>query len=259
MPLPGPLKPGTFGAGGDKFDRTMQFPGEFHSKNLTPFALNAWSDGEIYRAITSGVSRDGHPCFPVMPYTYYNKLATEDVYSIIAYLRTLDPIETKPYPESVIDFPVSVIMRTIPEPAAPMAQTKPGDAGHGAYIANAAGCVECHTNTEQGRKVGEPFAGGFPFSFPNGSVVRSPNITPHPTDGIGGWDKATFIARFKQYADSSYVPTGVDWAAGDFQTVMPWMMYATMTEEDLGAIYDYLSSVKPVAGRPERWTPAPGS
>jgi hypothetical protein len=72
----GPLKPGTFGAGGDKFDRTMQFPGEFHSKNLTPFALNAWSDGEIYRAITSGVSRDGHPFFPVMPYTYYNKLAT---------------------------------------------------------------------------------------------------------------------------------------------------------------------------------------
>ena len=77
-----PLKPGTFGAGGEKFDRTMQFPGEFYSKNLTPFALGSWTDGEIYRAITSGVNKDGHPFFPVMPYLNYNKLATEDVHSI---------------------------------------------------------------------------------------------------------------------------------------------------------------------------------
>ncbi|HRD52040.1 MAG TPA: c-type cytochrome, partial [Flavobacteriales bacterium] len=252
------LKPETFGAGGEKFDRTMQFPGEFYSKNLTPFALKEWTDGEIYRAITSGVSKDGHPFFPVMPYPYYNKLATEDVHSIIAYLRSLDPVETKPYPASIIDFPVSVIMRTVPEPAAAVALPKPGDADYGAYVTNAAGCVECHTNMEKGKKIGEPFAGGFAFNFPNGSVVRSPNITPHPTDGIGAWDKATFVGRFKQYADSSYVPPTVNWEAGDFQTVMPWMMYASMTEEDLGAIYDYLRSVKPVAGRPEKWTPAAG-
>lgn len=255
----GPPTPGTTGAGGDKFDRSMNFPGEFYAKNITPFALKDWTDGEIYRAITSGVSKDGHPFFPVMPYPYYNKLATDDVHSIIAYLRSIEPVETKPYPASVIDFPVSVIMRTVPEPAAPLALPKPSDADYGAYVTNAAGCVECHTKMEKGKKIGEPFAGGFAFAFPNGSVVRSPNITPHPTDGIGAWDKDLFIARFKQYADSSYVPPTVNWEAGDFQTVMPWMMYASMTEEDLGAIYDYLRSVKPVAGRPEKWTPAAGS
>ena len=88
--------------------------------------------------------------------------------------------------------------------------------------------------------------------------MRSPNITPHPTDGIGAWDKATFIARFKMYADSSYVPRPIDWNAADFQTVMPWMMYATMSEEDLGAIYDYLRAVPPVAGKVEKWTPPAG-
>ena len=253
----GPAKPGTMGAGGDKFDRTMQFPGEFYAKNLTPFALSNWSDGELYRAITSGVSKDGHPFFPVMPYPNYNKLATEDVYSIIAYLRSLEPIGTAPYPESVIDFPVNLIMRTVPEPAHPAPLPEPTDPGYGEYMTNAAACIECHTHTEHGKRIGEPFAGGFAFNFPNGAVLRSANITPHPTDGIGAWDKATFIARFKQYADSSYVPPPVDWAKGDLQTVMPWLMYATMSEQDLGAIYDHLASLPAVAGKPEKWTPAP--
>ncbi|MBK9274807.1 MAG: cytochrome C [Flavobacteriales bacterium] len=251
----GPPKPGTLGAGGDKFDRTMQFPGEFFARNITPFALKDWTDGELYRAITSGVSKDGHPFFPVMPYPNYNRLATEDVHSIIAYLRSLDPIATPAYPESTIDFPVNLIMRTVPEPPKPMDRPAPTDALYGEYVTNAAACIECHTNTVKGERVGQPFAGGFTFAFPDGSVLRSPNITPHPTDGIGAWDKAMFIARFKQYADSAYVHPKV--GPGDFQTVMPWTMYATMTEQDLGAIYDHLAALKPVAGRVEKWTPAP--
>lgn len=251
----GPPKPGTAGAGGDKFDRSMQFPGEFYAKNITPFALKDWTDGEIYRAITSGVSKDGHPFFPVMPYPYYNKLATEDVHSIIAYLRSIDPVTSQEYPASVIDFPVSVIMHTVPAPAAPTPRPNPGDAGYGAYVANAAGCMECHTKMEKGEKVGQPFAGGFAFNFPNGSTLRSPNITPHMEDGIGAWDRSMFIKRFKAYADSSYVPHAIDWSKGDFQTVMPWMMYAGMTGSDLGALYDYLRTVEPVDATVERWSP----
>lgn len=254
-----PLKPETFGIGGEKFDRTMQFPGEFYSKNITPFALGSWSDGEIYRAITSGVSKDGHPFFPIMPYPNYNRLATEDVYSLIAYLRSLAPVPSEAYPASEIDFPVNLIMRTIPEPAHPMERPSPDSPDYGAYMVNAAACIECHTKTVKGERVGEHFAGGFEFNFPNGAVLRSPNITPHPTDGIGAWDKATFIARFKQYTDSSYVPRAIDWQAGDFQTVMPWLMYATMSEQDLGAIYDYLRSLDPVAGKVEKWTMPGGS
>jgi hypothetical protein len=85
----GPLKQGTLGVGGERFDQTMNFPGAFVATNLTPHSLKDWSDGELYRAITSGVSKDGHPLFPIMPYPSYGKMATEDVYSIIAYLRSL--------------------------------------------------------------------------------------------------------------------------------------------------------------------------
>ncbi len=250
-----PLVPGTLGKGGEKFDRTMQFPGEFYSKNITPFALKGWSDGEIYRAITSGVSKDGHPFFPVMPYLNYNKLATEDVYSLIAYVRSLAPMETKSYPASVIDFPVNIIMRTVPVPAQPVERPSLGDANYGEYMINASACMECHTKTEKGKKIGEPFAGGFEFNFPSGAVVRSANITPHPADGIGAWDKATFIKRFKSYADSTYAPQPIDWNKADFQTVMPWLMYSTMSEQDLGAIYDYLITQPAVAGKVEKWTP----
>jgi hypothetical protein len=250
----GPPVPGTLGKGGEVFDQSMNFPGRFVSKNITPFNLKGWSDGDIYRAITSGVDRDGRPFFPVMPYPYYNKLATEDVYSIIAYLRTLPAIESQPE-DSKADFPMNIILHTIPDPAHPMALPAPTDPAYGAYLANAAGCRECHTKMEKGKAVGEPFAGGFEFHFPNGATLRSANITPDPVNGIGAWDKATFIRKFKQFADSSYVPPAVDRKAQDFQTVMPWMMYAGMTETDLGAIYDYLRAVPPVATKVQYWTP----
>lgn len=250
----GPVVPGTLGKGGETLDQSMSFPGKFVAKNITPFNLQDWSDGEIYRAITSGVSKDGHPFFPVMPYPYYNKVATEDVYSIIAYLRTLPSVESHPE-ASKADFPMNIILHTIPEPAHPMTLPKPTDPDYGAYMVNASGCRECHTKMEKGKAVGEPFAGGFEFKFPNGAIARSANITPDPETGIGHWDRATFIRKFRQFADSSYVPTAVDWKAGDIQTVMPWTMYGGMTEQDLGAIYDYLHTLKPVVNKVEHWQP----
>ncbi|MGB0166777.1 MAG: cytochrome C, partial [Luteibaculum sp.] len=43
----GPPKPGTLGAGGERFDEMMGFPGKFISPNITPTKLEDWSDGEI--------------------------------------------------------------------------------------------------------------------------------------------------------------------------------------------------------------------
>ena len=253
----GPVEHGTLGVGGEIFDQAMNFPGRFVSKNITPFNLKNWSDGDLYRTITSGMSKDGHALFPVMPYPYYNKLATEDVYSIIAYLRTLPSIESHPE-ASKADFPMSVIMHTIPDEPHPMTLPKPTDPDYGAYVINAAGCRECHTKMENGKAVGEPFAGGFEFHFPSGSTVRSANITPDKTTGIGEWDRETFIRKFKQFGDSSYVPLPIDWKEQDFQTVMPWVMYGGMSEHDLGAMYDYLHALSPVVNKVEYWSPAEG-
>lgn len=250
----GPITPGTYGAGGDRFDENMGFPGTFYARNITPYNLKDWSDGEIYRVITTGVTRDGEPIFPVMPYPSYRKMDPEDVKSIIAYIRTLEPIE-KTTPPSKANFPMNLIMRTIPQPAEPMERPSPEHTlEYGKYLATIAACGDCHTPQEQGTRIEELFmAGGFEFKLPSGTV-RSANLTPHKRTGIGNWTKEHFVNRFRQYdvpADS--LPKT---APDQFNTIMPWNMYAGMKTEDLEAIYTYLQSLEPVDHTVVRFTPA---
>lgn len=248
----GPPMPGTLGGGGDVFDQNMGFPGRFVSRNLTPASLGDWTDGEIYRAITSGVSRDGSALFPVMPYPHYSQLAEEDIYAVIAYLKTLEPIENE-LDASVPDFPVNLLINTMPVKANLQSRPSQNDpVEYGRYLITAAACTDCHTRMENGKYVGEPYAGGNEFRLPGGSVVRAANITPHPT-GIGNWTKEQFIDRFKLYADSSYIPRKVK--PGQMQTLMPWQVYSGMTEEDLGAIYEYLQTIPAVENSVVRFTP----
>jgi hypothetical protein len=128
------------------------------------------------------------------------------------------------------------------------------DAIDGKYIITAAGCMDCHTKQDKGKFVGEPYSGGFEFKLPDGSIVRSVNLTPDKTTGLGNWTSEQFIKRFKMYADSSYKNTKVE--AGDFQTVMPWTMYSGMNQEDLEAIFNYLQSLTPVNNQVEKFTPS---
>lgn len=240
----GPLKPGTLGVGGEVFNQDFGFPGVYYSKNITPHALANWTDGEIFRAITSGVSKDGSPLFPVMPHPNYGRMDKEDIYSIIVYLRSLKPIPSE-VPASSSDFPMNFIIHTIP--AAPAFTAIPDTnnlVAYGKYLFNAAACDECHTKSEKGQKIAElALAGGFEFPMPGG-ILRSPNITPDVKTGIGTWSEEAFIKRFKAYADSAYVIPNVE--QGAFNTVMPWMMYSQMKAYDLKALYAYLRTVKPI-------------
>jgi mono/diheme cytochrome c family protein len=249
----GPIEPGTYGRGGDVFNEDMGMPGTFYAKNITPHNLNDWSDGEIYRTITTGVTKDGRPMFPVMPYPAYGKMDPDDVRAIIAYIRTLEPIDYKP-PDSEANFPMNLILRTMPQPADPMERPSPEDSvDYGKYLTTIAGCAECHTPQNQGTDIeGMYLAGGFEFKGPFGTV-RSSNITPHKQTGIGNLSKEKFVSRFKQYDVS--IDSLADVKEGQFNTVMPWQMYAGMTEQDLEAIYTYLKTVDPVENSVTRFTP----
>ena len=249
----GPPKTETLGAGGEKFNREMGLPGDFTAKNITPAALGDWTDGEIFRAITSGVSKDGSALFPIMPYPHYSKLAEDDIYAVIAYLRSIEPIESE-HPPSEIDFPVSLLINTMP--VKPNLQPRPSDDDpieYGRYMITAAACTDCHTRHESGQFVGEPYAGGNEFLLPDGSIVRSANLTPHET-GIGNWTKEQFVARFKAFSKEHYTNRKVE--SGHFQTIMPWPMYAEMEDKDLEAIYEYLMSLPPAENRVQLFTPA---
>ncbi|WP_317167985.1 hypothetical protein [Cyclobacterium jeungdonense] len=58
-----PPVPGTEATGGDRFDQTMGFPGVFVSPNITPAGIGDYSDGEIFRLITTGVKKMEIPFF----------------------------------------------------------------------------------------------------------------------------------------------------------------------------------------------------
>jgi mono/diheme cytochrome c family protein len=252
----GPLTPGTFGQGGDRFDQNAGLPGVFYARNITPEGISRYTDGELFRVITTGVTKEGRAMFPLMPYPYYGKMDQEDIYSIIAYLRSLPSIKND-VPESVADFPMNFIINTIPQKANLTKRPDPSDElAYGAYMVNAAGCIECHTQlSDKGQIIMESaFAGGREFHFPNGAVVRSANITPDKETGLGTWTKESFIQRFKSYADSSYVIPTV--SPDEFNTIMPWTMYAKMKEQDLAAIYAYLQTVKPIASTVTKFTAA---
>ncbi len=65
------------------------------SRNLTADrerGLGAWSDAEIKRAITQGISRDGRHMQEPMPFAWYAGIRDDDLDAIVAYLRTLAPV-----------------------------------------------------------------------------------------------------------------------------------------------------------------------
>ena len=81
------------GAGG------MEFPGPWGksvSRNITSSkekGLGAWTDAEIKAAITQGVHRDGSKLKPPMGYPFYARMTPQDLDAVIAWLRTVPPVE----------------------------------------------------------------------------------------------------------------------------------------------------------------------
>jgi hypothetical protein len=252
----GPLKPGTFGEGGEEFSKEMlaDIPGVIYAKNITPAAVGNWTDGELIRAITQGVEKDGSALFPLMPYLAFNNLTKEDLYSIVAYVRSLRPIKNA-VPARHLDFPMNFIVKTIPPESytpAPEPDTS-NPIVYGKYLVNLAGCGDCHTQSIKGEPIkGMEFAGGMAFHLPWG-IVSSANITPDPETGIGNWTKEQFIDFFKAFAPDS--AKNIPVKPGEFNTVMPITQFAEMSRRDLGDIYSYLRTLKPVHNVVVKYTP----
>lgn len=248
----GPATGFRFAGGGPEFTKKTGAPGNFYAPNLTPYHLKDWTDGEIYRAITAGVSKDGRALFPSMPSHLYGQASQEDIYSVIAYLRTLPSHEnTVPKPEP--DFPFSLIMHTIPKKiengTIPNRENK---VEYGKYVITIAGCIDCHTPMKKGQFIREKaYAGNQEFILPTG-IVRSANITPDKTTGIGDWTEEVFVDLFKAYSDSAFILPKVE---SGYNTIMPWTVYTKMDENDLKAIFAYLHSLDPINDPVVQFTP----
>ena len=102
-----------------------------------------------------------------------------------------------------------------------------GDAQRGAYLAKAGGCVGCHT---EATKDAGPFAGGRAIESPFGTFY-GPNITPHPTAGIGSWKEDDFVRAMrhgKRPDGAHYYPS------------FPYASFTLITDVDLRDLWAYL-------------------
>jgi mono/diheme cytochrome c family protein len=108
----------------------------------------------------------------------------------------------------------------------------------GAYLADAADCVACHTD---GGHNGPPYAGGRALATPFGTFY-SPNITPDPETGIGRWSEAQFRRALRD---------GVRPDGKNYFPVFPYPSFTGITDDDIRAIWAYLRSL-PVVRRADR-------
>lgn len=247
----GPVVAGRRGKG-FVFPADMGLPGSVVASNITPdgeTGIGAWTDGEKLRAIRDGVSRDGRALFPMMGYPRFRRMSDEDAEALVAYLNTLAPLRN-PLPRTSLAFPVSLLIKSEPRPAGIVTHPDRGNRlQYGQYLATLAGCQECHTRTDQGKPVGDPFAGGEEFRFSPQLVAVSANISPDPETGIGRWSEQRFLDTFYQYRP--YLKDGAPKAGPERFTVMPWLSFAQMEADDLKAIYAYLMTQPPARNKVE--------
>ncbi len=235
---------GAVAAGAPCLDHRDEMPGKVCAANLTPHesGLGQWTDGEILRALREGVDREGRALFPMMPYTEYHQLADDDAHAVIAYLRSLPPSPSTSDGETVVDFPVSFFIKMAPKPlSGPVAPPDRGNSlEYGKYLSTVAGCKSCHSPVDDKHQYipGKEFSGGQRFST-RWFTVNTPNLTPHET-GLS-MNKEAFIARIRSTTARPVEPSQ--------NTLMPWLTYNKMSDEDLGAIHDYLMSLTPIDNR----------
>lgn len=198
--------------------------------NLTPAALKGWTDQEIARAIRSGVSRDGRPLL-LMPSQDYRHLSLKDLADLIAYLRSVPPVDRPSEPSKLGPVftalyafgklptltPVDVVDHAAPPAAGPAEAATPE---FGKYLARAS-CMGCHGEALKGG----PIPGGDP-KWP-----AAANITP---DALATWDEGGFVKTLR---------TGVN--PGGSRLAPPMVVEYTKKYSDveLKALWAYIRSL----------------
>ena len=189
------------------------------------------TDVDWVRAIRHGVGHDGRG-LAMMPVRTFYYLSDEDLGALIAYLKSLPPVDNE-MPKTDLG-PLGRVMLALgqlppeiepnvisidhyaPRPIAP----EPGvTVEYGKYLART--CALCHGPDFNGQTVQI-----------DGPPVLTPNLTP------GGelrfWSEEDFIATLR---------TGVTPGGKQLRSEMPWKYLGQMTDDELKAVWMYLQSL----------------
>ena len=207
--------------------------GIVHGSNLTSGqggVASLYDDPALQRAIRHGVAVDGRPLV-VMPSAEYFPMSDADLGQIIAYIRSVPPVDRVPEPISIgpmarlllavgeVQLAARVIDHAAARPRAPL----PGPTvEYGAYLA--VGCTGCHGETLSGGEIP-----GVPPEWPPAT-----NITPDSESGIGEWSEADFEEAVRQ---------GRRRDGSTINPVMPWQQFAELSDDEIAALWRYLRTV----------------
>jgi mono/diheme cytochrome c family protein len=249
-----PPVPGTAGKGGNEIEKGL------FARNLTPYALGNWTDKEIYKVLTTGIRKNGDTLSPLMPFWNYGRMPDQELYCIIAYLRTLPPIKNEVPDHEISEMDKSFYTAFynnvfLKKYAKQKFSLPPVDdkIKRGEYLVAAGECNGCHTpfNIEAlDYYEDSALAGGTQFDLKKlGVKVNTANLTPDSATGLGRWTEEVFVNKFKSFRDSATYNIN----PGKYNTIMPWAFIAGQTDEDLHALYAYLRSIKPITNRVQKW------
>lgn len=231
-------------------------PKEFgwvHSANITQHpekGIGSWKDGEIYYLLRTSIKRDGNYAPPYMP--AFPRAADEDLYSIIAWLRSDDPmlqatdkVAPDPKPSFLAKALANFVFKPFEYPKEKIVRPDSSDqVALGRYLADdLIGCFGCHSADFKTMDELVPsksagyYGGGNPLLNREGQVVPSANITMHET-GIAQYTKEEFIQAVK-------------WGKKPDGTSLryPMVPHTTLTDYEVGAIYEFLKTVPPLENR----------
>jgi mono/diheme cytochrome c family protein len=190
------------------------------------------TDEDWVRAIRHGVGYDGRGLV-LMPSATWYYLSDEDLGALIAYLKSLPPINNK-MPKTELgplgrvmlalgQLPPEIVPNVVsidhdgPRPVAP----EPGvTVEYGKYLART--CMLCHGSELNGRFISE----GGPEKY------LALNLTPGSE--MRGWSDDDFIKTLR---------TGVTPGGHHLMDVMPWKYFGQMTDNELKAVWMYLQSL----------------
>ncbi len=205
-----------------------------YSANLTPgkgSATASFSNADWVRAFRQGVGPDGKTLL-MMPSANLSQLSDSDLADIIAYLKTLPPVDNQVPPlkvgpvghiliamgqfNSLIEVDLIDHSQQVQVPAAGVT------AEYGHYLVTVGSCGDCH---------GEKLAG---LKMIPGGTVPSANLTP--AGPLQSWTEADFL---------NALHNGVRPDGTQLIEAMPWKEYGGMTDDELKAIWLYLKSLPP--------------
>lgn len=206
--------------------------GQVTAPNLT--VLHEWTDEQIENAIRYGVRPDGSLLLPPMPYEAYASLTDEDMTAIIAYLRSLEPVESEIAEPVLLEGLTREDIRTAPEidPEAEFPAVDSTDMlAYGEYLGRyVAACVRCHGSAAEDGTLDPagPLTGQV-FVYGDFDAFQAPSLTDE---------------RLSEEIIFTLLHTGIK-SNGRGVFIMPAYAYMNMTEADAQAIAAWVISTRP--------------